>query len=74
MVPMCYRPNVEGRYMSDPISPPPPPPEIMDVWEKSAIAAEEFWSEVACQAGFSKTFQSIAAQNVRVVELYRQRF
>ena len=74
MVPMRYRPNIEGRYMSDPISPPPPPPEVMAVWEKAAIAAEEFWSEVASQSGVSEEFQSIASQNAKVVEMYRQRF
>ena len=74
MVPMRYRPNIEGRYLSDPICPPPPPPEVMVVWRRAAIAAEDFWSEVAAHTGISEEFRSIAAQNVSVVGRYRQRF
>lgn len=74
MVSMCYRPNVEGRYMSDPISPPPPPPESMIAWEKAAFAAIEYWRKISVFEGISEEFQSIAVQNAKVVELYRQRF
>ena len=74
MLPMHYRPDIEGVLPEGPIKPQPPPPEAMKHWSPASAMAEIFWARAADSPGISEAFRAIAGQNLEVVSRYRQRF
>ncbi len=74
MVPMLYRPNIEGKLPNRVVSPPPPPPESISLWTKSVIMAEQFWNQIYDTPEISNAFRNIAKQNAKVVSRYRNMF
>lgn len=67
MVPMLYRPNLEGRFSSEPLPPVSPPPETLPLWTCAAEMARQYWGELSENPGLSEDFQSIAARNAAMV-------
>jgi hypothetical protein len=74
MVPMLYRPGIEGHLPNDPVSPVPPPPEALPIWTEAASLAERFWAELAGHGLASPTFRDISTSCVDVVAGMRNRF
>ena len=74
MVPMLYRPGIEGHLPTEPISPIPPPPEALSVWTEAAVRAEKFWSRLAGHDRVSPSFSDISASCADVVARMRSRF
>jgi hypothetical protein len=74
MVPMLYRPDVEGRFSSEPVAPLPPPPEALPSWSRASLLAERFWSRLSASGAVSGPFRQIAARNADVVTGYRRKF
>jgi hypothetical protein len=74
MVPMLYRPDVEGHFSSDPIHPIPPLPETRDVWLKATGLAEVFWSQLASCNSVSGGFRDLASRNADAVTESKKRF
>ena len=74
MVPMYYRPDVEGRFTNDPLIPAPPPPEALPLWSRAADMASQFWSRLAETESVTPAFRDVARENVRMVAAYRHRF
>lgn len=74
MVPMYYRPNIEGNSPNDPLAPSPPPPEALEHWSQAAIMAEQFWQRLCSTSILSTVFRSLAEENATVLASYRQRF
>ncbi|MEI7436005.1 MAG: type II toxin-antitoxin system HipA family toxin YjjJ, partial [bacterium] len=70
MVPMHYRPGVEGQFSNEPLRPPPPPPEALTPWTRAAVLAEQFWSRLSETVLASASFRHIAEQNAGVVSSY----
>jgi hypothetical protein len=71
MVPMLYRPGIEGLLPDNPISPVPPPPEAMPIWIEAVDLAERFWSELAKHSLASVSFKDIASRNLDAVTRMR---
>jgi hypothetical protein len=74
MVPMQYRPDIEGHFSSDPVSPVPPFPEAMSVWMQATVLAGLFWARLASSDIVSKGFRELASRNVNVVAEYKRSF
>ena len=74
MVPMLYRPGVEGHLPDAPVSPTPPPPEALPVWAEAARLAESFWARLAGNGLASPSFRDISANCVDAVTGMRNRF
>lgn len=74
MVPMRYRPDVEGRLPSDPLNPAPPLPDARRLWSRAAGLASAFWSRLAETRLMSPPFRDLASLNARVVSDLRRRF
>jgi DNA-binding transcriptional ArsR family regulator len=74
MVPMLYRPGIEGHLPSAPVSPIPPPPEALLAWTEAARLAERFWSELAGNGLASPAFRSISAGCLDVVARMRAKW
>lgn len=74
MLPMLYRPDVEGRLPDRDFSPLPPPPEAMPYWRKAVSIALQFWKSVAGSEEVSPAFQAIANQNRGVISDYQRKF
>lgn len=74
MLPMLYRPDVEGGLPERPFTPPPPPPEALPVWVPASAMAEAFWTRMAVAHAVSKSFRRIAAKNAEQIALYRRQF
>lgn len=68
MVPMLYRPDIEGRLPDDVVAVPLPPPESRACWEHAAKLACRFWERVARAESFSASFREIATGNAQLVE------
>jgi len=74
MVPMQYRPDIEGRCSDDPVNPAPPPPEAARLWSRAADMAHAFWSRLAGETRASESFRHLAGQNARVVLEQHKRY
>jgi len=65
MVPMFYRPDLEGQLPRAVVAPPPPPPESRAHWSRAAPLAREFWLRLSATEGLSESFREIAMQNAQ---------
>ena len=74
MLPMLYRPDVEGGLPDRRFTPPPPPPESGSVWSMASAMAETFWARVSGSPLISEPFRLIAGQNADTITRYRNRF
>ena len=74
MVPMHYRPDIEGRFSQEPLAPMPPPPESLRPWSAAADLAHSFWSQMAETPLASSSFRQLSGQNARVVQELRRFF
>ena len=63
MLPMSYRPGVDGTLPFNVIKWIPPPPEERKTWIKAAELAKIFWGRVACDDKLSIGFRDIATAN-----------
>lgn len=63
MLPMLYRPDVEGALPDRPFNPHPPLPEAMGVWSRAIEMAIAYWGRVAEAASVSEGFRGIAGRN-----------
>ena len=63
LVPMLYRPDVEGNLPNRLIAHALPPPAVASFWPKALELAHIFWSRLACSEKVSLEFRKIAAQN-----------
>lgn len=73
MVPMRYRPDVEGRIASEPLEVLPPPPQARSAWGRAAELAEGFWSRLASLGRASPDFRLLSERNARAVAVGRNR-
>lgn len=67
MVPMCYRPDPEGRLPTEPLDPAPPPPQARSVWVRAGELAERFWMCMARRHLVSSEFQALAERNAELL-------
>ncbi|HCE44165.1 MAG TPA: type II toxin-antitoxin system HipA family toxinoxin YjjJ [Lentisphaeria bacterium] len=74
MLPMLYRPNIEGSLPNQPITPPPPPPESMNSWTRASALASNFWASLSGSSDVSSSFRKISRQNLDVIAKYRRQF
>lgn len=63
MVPMKYRPGVEGSLPGGRLNFVPPPPEEQKIWSAAADLALRFWGLLAADKGVSAGFRAIATEN-----------
>jgi len=74
MVPMMYRPDVEGMLPLAPLTASPPLPEVLPLWGRAAALAERFWSRMSSSNQISASFRDVAAANAEEVSQCRTRF
>jgi hypothetical protein len=74
MLPMLYRPDLEGGLPERPFTPPPPPPDALPFWAPASAMAETFWTRVAAAHAVSESFRRIAAGNAEQLTRYRRQF
>lgn len=74
MLPMLYRPDLEGTLPERQFNPPPPLPEALGAWSVAVKLAEVYWSRVAQAQNISAPFRAIAAQNEANLAKYRRQF
>lgn len=63
MVPMFYRPGLEGKLPSDLLKLALPPPEELPSWRVAADSARKYWEQLAHDQDVSSGFRDIAAKN-----------
>lgn len=63
MLPMSYRPGVDGNLPMNVIKVTHAPPEEHHIWIKAAELAETFWARVASDHNISTEFRDIATAN-----------
>jgi len=63
MVPMSYRPGLEGKLPSDALRLTPPPPEELPIWRLAAAIARNYWEQIARDHDFSSDFRDVAVKN-----------
>ena len=63
MVPMFYRPGLEGKLPSDLLKFALPPPEELPSWRVAADSARKYWEQIAHDQDVSSGFRDIAAKN-----------
>jgi hypothetical protein len=68
MVPMQYRPDIEGRLPAAAVAPSLPPPEVSSMGARAAGLARTFWERMSREETVSSDFRNIAAINAGVVE------
>ena len=74
MLPMMYRPDVEGRLPDRPFKPHPPLPEAMDAWSRAIEMAVAYWGAVAEAAKVSEEFRGIAGRNRETLVRHMREF
>ena len=74
MLPMLYRPDVEGRLPERPFNPHPPLPEAMAVWSRAIEMAVAYWGAVAGAASVSKECREIAGRNRETLFRHMRQF
>ena len=65
MVPMLYRPDLEGQLPRAAVVTPPPPPESCAIWSRAAALARDCWLRLSATELLSDSFREIALQNYR---------
>ena len=68
MVPMAYRPGLEGTLPEHTLRFVPPPPEEKETWNEAAPLALRFWERVASDQGVSAEFRAIASANLTALQ------
>jgi len=63
MVPMLYRPDLEGQLPRTVVETPPPPPESRASWSRAAALARDYWLRLSANELLSEPFRAIAIQN-----------
>ncbi|MFZ2655602.1 MAG: type II toxin-antitoxin system HipA family toxin YjjJ [Victivallales bacterium] len=74
MLPMFYRPNIEGSLPERPIAPPAPPPESARYWTRASALATTFWANLSNSSDASSAFRKISKLNLDVIAKYRRQF
>jgi hypothetical protein len=74
MVPMLYRPTLEGRLPDRVFDPPPPTPSTMPAWEKASEGALHYWEMLSDSKDLSASFIYIASRNASIVADYIKRY
>jgi len=74
MLPMLYRPDIEGALPERQFVPPPPLPESAGAWTKATGLAETYWARLSEAANISDSFRSIGSRNREIVAKYRRQF
>lgn len=67
MVPMFYRPGLEGSLPAETLKLMLPPPEELSNWSIAANLARRYWEELALDNEISADFRKIAARNQSAV-------
>jgi hypothetical protein len=67
MVPMLYRPDVEGRLPNEMLMVSVPPPESAACWARAAQLACHFWARMSQTESVSAAFREIATRNAELV-------
>ena len=73
MVPMQYRPDIEGRFSDDPVTPAVPSPDALTVWSKAAALADRYWSRLSCCELVSSGFRGLASANAGAITMQLRR-
>jgi hypothetical protein len=63
MVPMQYRPDIEGRLPTAAVAPFYPPPEFSALGARAASLARTFWERMSREEKVSAEFRRIASVN-----------
>lgn len=74
MLPMLYRPAVNGAIVPRTLAPELPLPADLPHWRTAAAWASLFWQRVAQHPEISDEFHGIAASNSAILDRLRQRF
>ena len=74
MLPMLYRPGIEGRLPDQPLSPIPPPPESIATWSRANVLATAFWSRLSKSSAVTTAFRRIAGKNLSTISQYRKKW
>jgi hypothetical protein len=74
MLPMLYRPDIEGRLPMQTISPKPPPPESISIWSRANDLANKFWFSLSESSEVTSEFQGIARANLSIISQYRKKW
>jgi hypothetical protein len=67
MVPMLYRPDIEGRLPSETLMVSMPPPEAHICWARAVKLACSFWERMSRTESVSRPFREIAARNFEMM-------
>jgi hypothetical protein len=68
MVPMLYRPDIEGRRPQASVAALPAPPESQACWSRAADLARDYWRQMAETELLSASFHEISARNAREID------
>lgn len=63
MVPMLYRPDIEGRLPMAPVAAPPPPLDSQACWSRAVDLASDYWRRMSETELLSESFRDISARN-----------
>ncbi len=74
MLPMLYRPGIEGRLPEQPLSPIPPPPESIAIWCRANDLATDFWSRLSKSPAATTAFRKIAGKNLSTISQYHKKW
>jgi hypothetical protein len=74
MLPMLYRPDIEGRLPMQALSPRPPPPESISLWSRANDLATNFWSGLSKSSSVTMTFRKIARENLSIISRHHKKW
>lgn len=74
MLPMLYRPGIEGRLPEQPISPMPPHPESISTWCRASDLAANFWASLSKSSDTTTAFRRISRNNLSIISQYRKKW
>jgi hypothetical protein len=74
MLPMLYRPGIEGGLPEQALSPKPPPPESVSTWSSASNLAISFWSSLSQSSTATAAFRRIARDNLSIISQYRKKW
>lgn len=74
MLPMLYRPDIEGRLPVQPLSPKPPPPEFAASWLRANDIAIDYWSNLSKSSVATAEFREMAEKNLSIISGYRKKW
>ena len=67
MVPMLYRPDLEGQLPQGTVDSLPPPPESHANWSRAVVLARDYWRRLSATERLSDAFREIAQQNAQAL-------